>query len=210
VCKARNSAGLPDPYTTETRARLARPSVGVTQRRWRETRRPGVMRDKASFAPIAGGLTLVTVTAIVPVTGLSKSYTASVRKGECVPHPRHWPALATLARVPCPFDETISGVRSPRPGGMRLSPWNTSGGLRTARAPRSGEGLPSRIHDTERGSPRWPQAETRLRDLRPRGGSFRQSTTETAKGARLAKQMGSPGRGREPHPRSCLPHVRAR
>jgi len=36
---------------------------------------------------------------LVEVTGLTRAYCSRVQKGVCVPHPRHWSALATLAGV---------------------------------------------------------------------------------------------------------------
>jgi CRISPR-associated endonuclease Cas1 len=102
----RQVLGLPDPsQTPEAKARKGS-AIGrrdVEALAW-EAAHPGVVVDAALFAPIGVALGGVTVGAIARVTGLSTSYSSQVRKGECVPHPRHWPALAELAGVPCPFE----------------------------------------------------------------------------------------------------------
>ncbi len=41
-------------------------------------------------------LASVPLAALVRVTGLSQPYCAMVRRGERVPHPRHWEALRAL------------------------------------------------------------------------------------------------------------------
>jgi predicted transcriptional regulator len=43
------------------------------------------------------GLQRFTLAALAETTGLSKGYCARIRKGEVVPHPRHWEALQELA-----------------------------------------------------------------------------------------------------------------
>jgi hypothetical protein len=56
----------------------------------------------------------VTVGAIARATGLSKAYSSQVRNGKYVPHPRHWPALAELTGVLCPFDDgAVAGALNP-------------------------------------------------------------------------------------------------
>ena len=46
---------------------------------------------------ILPGLADVTLSAMVKATGLSKPYCSLIRRGEFVPHPRHWNALTDLA-----------------------------------------------------------------------------------------------------------------
>jgi len=70
-----------------------------------EAAHPEVVADATLFAPIGVALTGVTVGTIARITGLSKAYSSQVRRGEYVPHPRHWPVLAELVGVPCPFDD---------------------------------------------------------------------------------------------------------
>jgi hypothetical protein len=65
--------------------------------------RPGDRRG--AFAPIRAALGDVPVAAVARTSGLSSSYASSVRSGEYVPHPRHWPALARLGGVLCPFED---------------------------------------------------------------------------------------------------------
>jgi hypothetical protein len=76
-----------------------------------------VVADKASFAPIAAALVGVTGPAIARATGLSKTYADQVRAGKYVPHPRHWPALAELAGVTCPFADAEA------PGALDVTWW---------------------------------------------------------------------------------------
>jgi hypothetical protein len=70
--------------------------------------------NPVDFAPIRAGLANVAVSRITATVGLSKSYTDRVRVGTYTPHPRHWPALAQLAGVPCPFDDTPADALDPR------------------------------------------------------------------------------------------------
>jgi len=117
VARARRRAeGLPDPsQTAEVRARRGA-SVGRRDAEalaW-DAAHPGVVVDATGFAPIREALGAVTVGAISRAVGLSSGYASSVRRGEYVPHPRHWPALADLAGVACPVDDTESpGVTGP-------------------------------------------------------------------------------------------------
>ena len=53
--------------------------------------------DPEAFArKIAPGLTSVPLATIMRATGLSRPYCAMIRRGERVPHPRHWEALVIL------------------------------------------------------------------------------------------------------------------
>jgi hypothetical protein len=104
VRRVRRAAGLPDPATTpKARAQLGRAIAArdAEAKAWKETH-PNVHIDPAGFAPIAARLDAITLSRISARTGLSKSYAGSVRRGEYVPHPRHWPALADLVGMPCP------------------------------------------------------------------------------------------------------------
>jgi hypothetical protein len=112
----RRAAQLPDPsQTAEVRARRGA-SVGRRDAEalaW-DAAHPDIVVDAADFDPIREALGAVTVGAISRAVGLSSSYASSVRRGEYVPHPRHWRALAELAGVACPVDDTESpGVTGP-------------------------------------------------------------------------------------------------
>jgi CRISPR-associated endonuclease Cas1 len=119
VRQVRKAAGLPDPTTTpEARAKLGA-AIGRRDAEalaW-EAAHPGVVADPESFGLIASGLRVVTLGKITAATGLSKNYVAQVRKGEYVPHPRHWPTLAELAGVPCPFENGADA------GGLDVTWW---------------------------------------------------------------------------------------
>lgn len=104
--RARKSLGLPALSTSpEARRRIGRAiAARDTEARVWDTAHPGLVVDPQSFGPIVSGLRAVSLNRIVAQTGLSKSYAASVRRGEYLPHARHWPGLAKLAGAECPFD----------------------------------------------------------------------------------------------------------
>lgn len=110
--ETREAAGLPDPMRTpEARSRLGA-AIGRRDAEalaW-EAAHPGFVVDRAAFAVIGVALADITVGAIVHATGLSKAYSAQVRNGGYVPHPRHWLALAELAGVHCPFEDEAGGA----------------------------------------------------------------------------------------------------
>ena len=118
----RRATGEPDPsHSPEARARLGT-AIGTRNAEalaWDAAHGDTVV-DPAAFGPITAALASVTVSAIAAATGLSKSYAAQIRRGEYVPHPRHWPALAQLAEVPCPLPDTI-GATGPDPTWWRES-----------------------------------------------------------------------------------------
>jgi CRISPR-associated endonuclease Cas1 len=76
--------------------------------KWRERRtleaaweRTHGKADSVEFTDrILPGLVGLPTRRLVEVTGLTRAYCARVQKGECVPHPRHWPNLAIAARDP--------------------------------------------------------------------------------------------------------------
>lgn len=113
VRRVRRAAGLPDPSTApEVRAKVGA-AIGARDAEamaW-DAAHAGIVADPERFAPIAARLSSVTLGRIMAATGLSKSYAASVRRGEHVPHPRHWPPLADLTGVVCPFKDGIGAGR---------------------------------------------------------------------------------------------------
>jgi CRISPR-associated endonuclease Cas1 len=117
----RRAEQLPDPsQTADVRARRGA-SVGRRDAEalaW-DAAHPGTVVDAAAFVPIREALDAVTVGAISRASGLSSGYASSVRRGGYVPHPRHWPALAILAGMPCPVDDTES------PSAVGPSWWRT-------------------------------------------------------------------------------------
>jgi hypothetical protein len=62
---------------------------------------PQADRDPETFRQeVLAGLQRVTIRRIVEATGLSLRHCARIRRGEVVPHPRHWPALRSLVQEP--------------------------------------------------------------------------------------------------------------
>jgi hypothetical protein len=117
--EARRAAGVPDPWHSPKARALRGSAIGQRDAEalaWKAAH-PGVVADKASFAPIAAALVGVTGPAIARATGLSKTYADQVRAGKYVPHPRHWPALAELAGVTCPFADAEA------PGALDVTWW---------------------------------------------------------------------------------------
>jgi hypothetical protein len=64
-----------------------------------EWRRTGVPRpeDGTFQQEILPGLRAIPVLQMVSATGLSEAYCYRIRRGELVPHPRHWRALKEVA-----------------------------------------------------------------------------------------------------------------
>jgi hypothetical protein len=104
----RRSAGEAEPWhSSEARTRRSN-AIGRRDAEalaW-EAAHPGVTVDRSEFAPILEALTEAKTTgpAIANATGLSKTHSDGIRRGRYVPHARHWPALANLVGVPCPFE----------------------------------------------------------------------------------------------------------
>ena len=61
-----------------------------------ETEHPKALDPDFFAREIRPQLADVTLAAIVRATGLSQPYCAMIRRGERVPHPRHWEALRAL------------------------------------------------------------------------------------------------------------------
>jgi CRISPR-associated endonuclease Cas1 len=59
------------------------------------------MTEAEYRAHVMPALARLSARAIAAVLGLSQGYAARVRKGEIVPHPRHWPPLERVARDGC-------------------------------------------------------------------------------------------------------------
>jgi hypothetical protein len=62
---------------------------------------PGTIVNPELFArEILPGLQRVPLSDLVRATGLTQGYLSQIRRGEKVPHPRHWPALALFGQSP--------------------------------------------------------------------------------------------------------------
>jgi len=62
---------------------------------WEESSVP-TLSEEEYRATVLPGLAKKSVRAIAATMGVSYGYAAQVRKGETVPHPRHWAALQNL------------------------------------------------------------------------------------------------------------------
>jgi hypothetical protein len=59
----------------------------------------GTLVDPGVFArEIVPAIQALPLSDLVRATGLTHGYLSKVRRGEKVPHPRHWPASRTFAR----------------------------------------------------------------------------------------------------------------
>ncbi len=93
-------AGRMSAHTAEAEARRSE-----TQRRqataryaWRASDQPGRLTAETYANRIQPALANLTNGAIASALGVSRAYAAGIRRGELRPHPRHWRALAQLAR----------------------------------------------------------------------------------------------------------------
>jgi hypothetical protein len=78
----------------------------ATQRRqaaalkaWNPADKPDWLDEKTYREKIRPQLVSVTVPMIMSALAVSEPYAANIRAGRCVPHPRHWLALARLAGI---------------------------------------------------------------------------------------------------------------
>jgi hypothetical protein len=70
---------------------------------WEASKAPTMTEDEYR-ARVLPGLARASVRAIALAMGVSQGYAARLRKGETVPHPRHWAALSGLAGEVTPAD----------------------------------------------------------------------------------------------------------
>jgi hypothetical protein len=63
---------------------------------WNPTDKPDWLDEKTYREKIRPQLATVTVPTIMRALDVSEPYAANIRAGRCIPHPRHWLALAKL------------------------------------------------------------------------------------------------------------------
>ena len=76
-------------------------------RKWNPSELPGWLNEKTYRSKILPHLSKFTVKAIRLALNVSHPYATSIRRGDRLPHPRHWMVLAKLAGVmlnPLPTD----------------------------------------------------------------------------------------------------------
>jgi hypothetical protein len=61
--------------------------------------KPEWLDEKTYREKILPRLSGITVPTIVSALAVSEHYATSIRSGRCIPHPRHWLALARLAGI---------------------------------------------------------------------------------------------------------------
>lgn len=71
----------------------------VALKAWHASDKPDWLTEEIYREKIQPPLTRITVPTISSALGISKPYATDIRAGKCVPHPRHWQALAELAGV---------------------------------------------------------------------------------------------------------------
>jgi len=70
---------------------------GAALKAWKPVDKPDWLDEKFYRDEIQPPLAGITVPAIVSALAVSEPYAANIRAGRCIPHSRHWLALARLA-----------------------------------------------------------------------------------------------------------------
>jgi CRISPR-associated endonuclease Cas1 len=88
-------------HTREAEARRAETQSRQAAARlnWRASDQPAWLDEKSYRETIQPRLAEITVPIISSALGVSKPYATDIRTGRRIPHPRHWLALAQLAKV---------------------------------------------------------------------------------------------------------------
>ena len=72
----------------------------AARKAWNPSDNPAWLDESAYRASILPMLNKVTLPTILSALSVSARYATNIRNGSCIPHPRHWIALAKLAGVP--------------------------------------------------------------------------------------------------------------
>ncbi len=80
------------------RVQTQRRQIAV-RRTWNPSDKPDWLDEKTYQDKVLPRLARVTVPTIVSALAVSEPYATNIRAGRCVPHPRHWLALALLVGV---------------------------------------------------------------------------------------------------------------
>jgi CRISPR-associated endonuclease Cas1 len=92
-----------DYATKRDRRRAETMTARVLEQQAWERANQGIARpDPAHFAPIREGLAEVRLDVIAATIAVSRAAASQIRRGQLVPHVRHWQPLAALARVAWP------------------------------------------------------------------------------------------------------------
>ena len=71
----------------------------VARRDWLRSSQPPWLTKETYMTKIQPRLAEMKVPAIASAIGVSQPYAADIRMGRCIPHPRHWQALAELVEM---------------------------------------------------------------------------------------------------------------
>jgi hypothetical protein len=71
----------------------------AARKAWNPAEKPNWLDEQAYREKIIPRLSGVGVPTIMRAVAVSEPYALRIRGGRCVPHPRHWPALAGLVGV---------------------------------------------------------------------------------------------------------------
>jgi hypothetical protein len=87
--------------TPEAQARRAKTQQrqNAALKGWLASSHPAWLDNEAYLKQIQPKLAGITRSAISSALGVSIPYAAEIRSGRRIPHPRHWEALAELARI---------------------------------------------------------------------------------------------------------------
>lgn len=90
-----------DSVAQSRRAGTQRQQVAA-QREWNPTEKPDWLDEKTYRERVQPQLLKIAVPKIMSALSISGPYALRIRGGRCIPHPRHWLALARLADVSAP------------------------------------------------------------------------------------------------------------
>ncbi len=88
-------------HSPEARARQAEKQRrhAAALKAWHPSDKPNWLDEETYRRKIQPRLSVITVPALSSALGISQPYAAEIRTGRCLPHPRHWLALARLVGV---------------------------------------------------------------------------------------------------------------
>jgi CRISPR-associated endonuclease Cas1 len=87
-----------DPVAQARRAESQRRQVAA-QRAWNPTEKPDWLDEKTYRERVQPQLQRIAAPKIMSALSISEPYAIRIRGGRCIPHPRHWQALATLVAL---------------------------------------------------------------------------------------------------------------
>lgn len=121
-----NSLAAAKPVRLDTRDPIAQARRAESQRRqaaalktWNSLDEPSCLDETFYREKIQPRLMGVTVAAIASALLVSEPYATNIRSGRCIPHPRHWLALAQLVGL-----GSVDSRVARRPTGPQRDGWS--------------------------------------------------------------------------------------